>query len=616
MNDNEDISLNIKEKSVTFFDIKNYEIINEFNLNFYCNKVENILSIFKEDKYKKKQHPLLLNGNYCFFCHEINNKNLFYLKYSHNKFDLGNFFNDKQIKIRKVYKKQKIFKRRFIHSSEHNNKNIAYKNNKQSESDTDEFLLDNKNINAFEKQNQFQKKDLKILKNKFLSHKVLHSVNFQNNLFSPSSENNFFRKKDNQLNIKMKSNLIDSNQILSNYYNKNGENNRISDNNAPKITKRNHSVLNKFSIKTTFNKKMSNNLDKINSINSPISNILNTNNQLICTICFDNFKEKYNLQCGHYYCKECLVKFIISCLQNISKFNEIKCLNEFCQQPINENLIEDLLDEVNYEKYKKFKKRIYSLSNHKLIPCPYPDCDGFGEKINIKNNKLKCNECNNIFCVHCLKIIDYNISEDEEKVSINIINHKCSDLQTIDEDLTEKYFENNKNIKKCPKCNCWVEKTINNCNNMKCSNLWCNYEFCWICMQKYDNKHYKNPFSQCFGLSQTDVSSKLYNYKGARILKCIIISLIVMLVLFPMFINFFSFSLITLYLKFLDNNRKKISFKNKVLKYIFTVVEYTFYFLIALAMISLGYLVLMTLIIGIPIYILIEKCRKGEEYYI
>ena len=54
MNDIGDISLNIKEKSVTFFDIKNYEIINEFNLNFYCNKVENILSIFKEDKYKKR----------------------------------------------------------------------------------------------------------------------------------------------------------------------------------------------------------------------------------------------------------------------------------------------------------------------------------------------------------------------------------------------------------------------------------------------------------------------------------------------------------------------------------------------------------------------------------
>ena len=612
MNDIEDISLNIKEKSVKFFDIKNYEKINEFNLNFYCNKVENILSIFKEDKYKKKEHPLLLNNNYCFFCHELYNKNLFYLKYSHNKFDLGNFFNDNQIKLRKVYKKQKIFKRRFIHSSEHNNQNISYKNNKQSESDTDEFFFDNININIFEKKKELPKKELTILKNKFLSHKKFQTITLPNNIFSPLSEQPFFIPKETQFNRKMNSNNLDSKQRLSNENNQNGDTNTNIENNAPKITKRNYSVLNKLSIKTIFSKKISN----IIYTNSPNSNILNTNNQLICTICCDNFKEKYNLQCGHYYCKECLIKFIISCLENISKFNEIKCLNEFCQQKIDDNLIEDLLDDDNFKKYKKFKKRIYSLTNHKLIPCPYPDCDGYGEKLKIKKNKLKCEECNNIFCILCLKIIDYNISEEEEIISFNNIIHNCSDLQTIDDDLTEKYFENNKNIKKCPKCNCWVEKIQNNCNNMKCSNLWCNYEFCWICMQKYDHKHYKNPFSQCFGLSQTDVTSKLYNYKGARIFKCIIISLVFMFVLFPMFVNFFSFSLITLYLKFVDSNRKKISFKNKVLKYSFMGIEYTFYFLIALAMISLGYLVLMSLIIGIPIYILIEKCHTQDEYYI
>ena len=44
MNDIGDISLNIKEKSVTFFDIKNYEIINEFNLNFYCKKIKKNLT--------------------------------------------------------------------------------------------------------------------------------------------------------------------------------------------------------------------------------------------------------------------------------------------------------------------------------------------------------------------------------------------------------------------------------------------------------------------------------------------------------------------------------------------------------------------------------------------
>ena len=144
---------------------------------------------------------------------------------------------------------------------------------------------------------------------------------------------------------------------------------------------------------------------------------------------------------------------------------------------------------------------------------------------------------------------------------------------------------------------------------MKCTNLWCNYEFCWICMKKYDNGHYKNPFSQCFGLSQTDINSNFAN-KGARILKCIIISVIVLFIFFPMFVNLFSFSLISLYLKFYDTSRKKVNLKNKKIRYIYMAIEYTFYFLIGVALISLGYLVLMALIIGIPIYILVEKIKN------
>ena len=145
---------------------------------------------------------------------------------------------------------------------------------------------------------------------------------------------------------------------------------------------------------------------------------------------------------------------------------------------------------------------------------------------------------------------------------------------------------------------------------MKCTNLWCNYEFCWICMKKYDNGHYKNPFNECFGLSQIDLNHNFQNYKGARILKCFFISSVILLIFFPMFVNFFSFCLIVLYLKFIDTNRKKIMIKNNKLKYVYVVTEYTFYFLIALAMISLGYLVLMILIIGIPIYILVEKIKN------
>ena len=45
-----DISLNKKKKNIKFFDEKKYEMINSFNLDFICNKVDNILSIYEEDK--------------------------------------------------------------------------------------------------------------------------------------------------------------------------------------------------------------------------------------------------------------------------------------------------------------------------------------------------------------------------------------------------------------------------------------------------------------------------------------------------------------------------------------------------------------------------------------
>jgi hypothetical protein len=53
--------------------------------------------------------------------------------------------------------------------------------------------------------------------------------------------------------------------------------------------------------------------------------------------------------------------------------------------------------------------------------------------------------------------------------------------------------------------------------------------------------------------------------------------------------------------------------KNNKLKYVYVVTEYTFYFLISLALISLGYLVLLIMIICIPIYILIGKCKNEED---
>ena len=150
-----DISLNIKDKSVSHFDIKQYELINEFNNIFSCNNVGKILSIYSKDNKNKINHPLLLNGNYCLFCHEVLNKNLFYLKYNHKEINLKNFLNENKIKLRRVFHKEKIYKRRFIHSTEHNNNknnNNFSKNENKSQSDTEEYFINNKQINLFIKE--------------------------------------------------------------------------------------------------------------------------------------------------------------------------------------------------------------------------------------------------------------------------------------------------------------------------------------------------------------------------------------------------------------------------------------------------------------------------------
>ena len=43
------------------------------------------------------------------------------------------------------------------------------------------------------------------------------------------------------------------------------------------------------------------------------------------------------------------------------------------------------------------------------------------------------------------------------------------------------------NFQQCPQCNVIIEKN-EGCNHMRCIN--CEFQFCWICKEKYSNDHY------------------------------------------------------------------------------------------------------------------------------
>ena len=107
------------------------------------------------------------------------------------------------------------------------------------------------------------------------------------------------------------------------------------------------------------------------------------------------------------------------------------------------------------------------------------------------------------------------------------------------------------------------------CNYFKCINIWCNYEFCWICGNKYEPSHYRNPLSTCFRLQESEFQGRLIESNRIRRLRCILIILLLILILLPIICIFFSFFGIILFvlyfyfdivgwvllIRFIDNNK-------------------------------------------------------------
>ncbi len=58
-------------------------------------------------------------------------------------------------------------------------------------------------------------------------------------------------------------------------------------------------------------------------------------------------------------------------------------------------------------------------------------------------------------------------------------------------------------VKRCPKCQFIIEKN-EGCNHMTCGNKSCNYQFCWICLEEFKDRHYASVLSPCYGLQYSN----------------------------------------------------------------------------------------------------------------
>jgi len=643
--------------------------INIFNRNFYCDNIKSLINSYKTKdeinlfnnkvilRTEKYLHPLFMNYNYCFFCYNKRKTKYFTKNLINSHIDDRNIFNfmqNKHIKLKKGKNKKEKIIRRFIHSYDLEKNEIITNRQYYDSSDTELYIENNnnniKNENKINKKSDKTILDVKPIENKniYKSNNIpqnKNSIIIESNNKNSNKDSNSISKEIsleeinlniNEINRKRKKtfySLFSITKLKSEVFQKKMV---LEENKAEsKLNDKNNKKLNKSSDLLVLSEDVSNNSPgylsilkhfALNNIDSLKKNVhrkkkfsvglrevknnkfkreieLNNNYKLKnenCSICLCEIREKFTLICGDFFCKECIYNVVNNCLIDISRFDKMVC--PLCNEIIDDNTLKKLLNEKEYIFYKKTNLKIKGLKDKNLIPCPYPDCEGFAEKsTNNKNNIFYCLN-NHCFCGKCMEVID----KYEKK-------HKC--IHKYEENL--KYLHSQKNIRKCPNCNCWVQKEEKGCNNMTCSNIWCNYEFCWICGGIYDENHYKNPLSMCFGLAASDPENDFTRGKGIRFIRCVFIFLLIIFILLPFLIIFFSLIEMIIYIIVfvLDGSALKyIRLKTKYAHRLFYKIAILFYFWLSLALIPVGYMSLAVIIIIIPFIFLIKKFKREDEY--
>ena len=611
-------------------EINNEDNIYIFNENFkYEGNEEQILNLYDTNKkienndiIAKKiikniyNHPLLLNYNYCLFCLErrktmFNNINLIDKHKKSNIKSIVNFLVKENIKLKyPANKNEKLAKRRFIHSCEHLKKEII-NNNKNGESDTELYIDEKENIYFLKKGSKisdFKKKASKDSNNNLALNSSFNSDtnNYKYSRFN--SNRNKFRaimqtKSTQNKTLLLKKNSSNNHQTFNDKENIIFQR-KIRNVKTKKVTK--PLSLFGFTINPFNDNKKNESTDFFiePTEEGQLNNLQYFEKNEKCGICLGEIKDKFTLFCGDFFCRECIINLLKESINNISDFNKLICPT--CKEPINESTITFLLKGKSLKKKKKKKMRIDGLKNPNNIPCPFPDCEGFAFKDKEINGTYKCQN-EHIFCKKCLEIID-NQYRNEPKYK-----HECEEDKFLE---TTKYLETDKNIRKCPRCNCWVERDPGGCNYFRCGNIWCKYEFCWICGNKYEPSHYKNPLSTCFRLQESDYQGELIKSNRIRRVRCILIILLLILILFPIVCIFFSFFAIfsfVMYFHFDGKELKNARLKSKISHKIFYIFYFSYIFLSSLSLLPFGYMLLVLLIITIPIIIIIKKIRKQKN---
>jgi hypothetical protein len=189
-----------------------------------------------------------------------------------------------------------------------------------------------------------------------------------------------------------------------------------------------------------------------------------------CPFCFeDDIKDPIELTCGHMYCRECVVGWFTS--QIDEKKIEIVC--DTCRVAVEQWVLESILPPDVFEKYTRFSLDKVLESEFSIFHCPNKDCHNvFAVEEGVKH--VKCPKCVKNYCMECM--VGWHTGVTCAKYQEWASENKDSDA------LTLKFLRNGGG-KQCPKCSVWIEKN-SGCDYMMCRK--CKYQFWWSTLESYE----------------------------------------------------------------------------------------------------------------------------------
>ena len=199
----------------------------------------------------------------------------------------------------------------------------------------------------------------------------------------------------------------------------------------------------------------------------PISPSLIEHECQICLFEYPSFIMVSSCSKGHKFCKTCLVHYLKAKVPDF-KAENIRCPQDSCTHPCNEQTIRSLLNDNERKLYEEKKLKKAVSQNPCLRFCPRAGCSRVYESS--KATRYTICKCHSKICNACGELW-----------------HEGRTCQQISDERFEEYVKKNGNkIKFCVKCKTAVQRT-EGCLHITCPA--CDYEWCWSCGREYTPLH-------------------------------------------------------------------------------------------------------------------------------